>query len=79
MKKDIADSNFPEENDDQALTEQGAAPVLNVSVKTLQAWRVRGGGPPFLKLNRCVRYWKSDLREWMEQGRRTSTSDNGEH
>ena len=79
MKKEIADSKLPEGNDDQTLTEQEAASLLKVSVKTLQAWRGRGGGPDFLKLNRCVRYWKNDLLEWMEQRRRTSTSDNGEH
>jgi excisionase family DNA binding protein len=47
------------------LTEQQAAERLTVAVKTLQAWRVRGGGPKFVKLGRSVRYTEQDLEEYV--------------
>jgi hypothetical protein len=47
------------------LTEQQAAEVLAIKVKTLQAWRVRGGGPKFVKVGRCVRYTEGDLQEFI--------------
>jgi hypothetical protein len=47
------------------LTEQQAAEVLAIKVKTLQAWRVRGGGPNFVKVGRCVRYTERDLEDFI--------------
>ena len=42
------------------LTEFPAAEVLNLSIRTLQAWRLRGGGPLFVRLSgRAVRYRNS--------------------
>jgi DNA-binding transcriptional regulator YiaG len=59
------------------LKEAEVAKRLNVSIRTLQTWRVRGGGPPFLKLGASVRYDGSVLESW-EAGRvRSSTSDPG--
>jgi hypothetical protein len=46
---------------DSALTENQAADFLGVSVRTLQAWRVRGGGPRYLKIGRSVRYQRREL------------------
>ena len=34
---------------------------LEVSLRTLERWRVEGGGPPFLKVRRRVRYDDDDL------------------
>ena len=48
-------------------TEIQTAEFLTVPVKTLQAWRVRGGGPKFIKLGRCVRYSKEDLLEFLAE------------
>jgi excisionase family DNA binding protein len=56
------------------LTETQAAPVIGVSPRTLQAWRVRGGGPPFVKAGRNVRYRPADLQAWMTDRTRTSTA-----
>lgn len=46
---------------DSAINENHAAEFLGVSVRTLQAWRVRGGGPPYLKIGRAVRYTRRAL------------------
>jgi hypothetical protein len=49
------------------MTEGQAAEWLTIKKKTLQAWRVRGGGPKFVKLGRCVRYIESDLEEFVSE------------
>ena len=61
----------------ELLTEREAAALLHVSVKCLQGWRSRGGGPPYRKIGRCVRYEKADLETFVEQAVRRSTSDPG--
>ena len=50
---------------------------LEVSRRTLERWRVEGGGPPFLKVGRGVRYDDNDLAAWIAAQRRLSTSDPG--
>jgi hypothetical protein len=60
------------------LTETQAAEWLQVSVRTLQNWRLRGGtGPVFIKAGRAVRYRTSDLFSWLDVQCRRSTSDPG--
>ena len=60
------------------LTEKEAAKLLGFSVRTLQGWRYRGGGPRFVRVSRgCVRYRRQDLDEWVESRLRWSTSDDG--
>ena len=61
----------------ELLTEQQAAGLLHMSVKGLQGWRSRGGGPPFCKVGRCVRYRLEDLQAFVLAALRTSTSDPG--
>ncbi len=56
------------------LKRQEAANHLNVKICTLEAWAVRGGGPPFVKFGRAVRYRLSDLEAWANSQTRTSTS-----
>ena len=59
------------------LNEKQAAEFLNVSPRTLQAWRVKGGGPAFLKLGAAVRYRPEALADWVEEQNRANTSDTG--
>lgn len=55
-----------------------AAKLLGVSGKTLANWRYLGNGPVYEKAGgRYVRYRFSDLVDFMEAGRRRSTSDLG--
>jgi hypothetical protein len=58
-------------NLDRALNEAQAAQLLGLSVRTLQAWRVRGGGPP----GRAVRYQRRALAAFQEQHSVTSTTE----
>ena len=55
------------------LNEQDAAAYLGLSVRTLQAWRQRGGGPRFYKLGRAVRYARSNLDAWLDCRQRSNT------
>jgi excisionase family DNA binding protein len=57
------------------LTEHQAADRLSVKVKTLQAWRVRGGGPKFVKVGRLVRYTEEALQEFICRRTMAHTSD----
>jgi hypothetical protein len=52
--------------DDALLTEVDAADLLRLSTRTLQAWRVREVGPPFLRAGRAVRYRRLDIAAWID-------------
>ncbi|HVT16378.1 MAG TPA: helix-turn-helix domain-containing protein [Thermoanaerobaculia bacterium] len=60
------------------LGEKDAALFLNLSVKTLQNWRVSGRGPSFVKIGRRVQYRLTDLEEYVAKCVRCSTSDRRE-
>lgn len=60
----------PIEKDLRALLpEKDAARLLSVSQRTLQAWRVSGEGPPYIKMGRAIRYSRADLIAWIESKR----------
>jgi predicted DNA-binding transcriptional regulator AlpA len=52
---------------DDLLDQRQAAARLGLpSSRTLEAWRLRGYGPPFLRLSpRLVRYRASDIDRWL--------------
>jgi excisionase family DNA binding protein len=56
---------------------QKAAEYLGVSPSTLAKWRMRGDPPSYRKLGRVVVYDQTDLDQWLDSCRRTSTSDVG--
>ncbi len=60
------------------INETEAAQRLGLSVKTLRRWRWAGNPPHFVKIGGAVRYDLSDLEAFIEAGRRTSTSDQGQ-
>jgi hypothetical protein len=55
------------------LTERQAADLLALSPRTLQAWRVRGGGPAFIKLGAAIRYDADALAAWVAEQQRANT------
>jgi len=62
-------------DDEQLRDDRWLAEYLNCEHKTTQAWRTRGGGPPFIKVNSLVRYRKSDVDRWLESRLVSSTSE----
>ena len=58
------------------LDESEAADYLGLSPRTLQNWRVRGGGPDYVKLSgRMVCYRLVDLNDWVAESIQNSTSE----
>ncbi len=57
------------------ITEEEAARALGLSIRTLQAWRVRGGGPSFVKLGASVRYRRDVVIAFITDRSRETTSD----
>jgi predicted DNA-binding transcriptional regulator AlpA len=60
---------------DTLHTEVQAADFLNLSIRTLQSWRVKGSGPKFIRAGRAVRYRRRDLLEWMDENTAASTTE----
>ena len=61
---------------ERLLTSQEAAGFLGLTPRFLEMRRFNGNGPPHIRISsRCVRYLMSDLQAWVEERRRTSTSD----
>lgn len=61
---------------DKLINEREAGEFLGYSIRTLQNWRVRGGGPKFVKVSaRSVRYRRRDLNEWIDAHLRANTSE----
>ena len=61
---------------DRLITEIEAADFLGYSIRALQNWRVRGGGPRFVKVSsRSIRYRRRELNEWIERKLCSNTSE----
>jgi Helix-turn-helix domain len=58
--------NLKTVDSDALLTEVEASDFLRLSVRTLQAWRLRIAGPAFVQVGRAVRYRRRDLIAWIE-------------
>ena len=56
------------------LTPKETAGLLKLSTSWLAKQRLKGGGPPYLKLDGAVRYRLADLQLWMKARLRLSTS-----
>ena len=57
------------------LTPKEAARLLKVSFSWLAKARMRGDGPPFIKIGRSIRYSEAALIQWMRGRQRLSTSE----
>jgi hypothetical protein len=62
-------NTLPQINLPPLLCEERAARFLSISKRTLQAWRVAGTGPLFIRMGRAIRYCQTDLVEWMNSKR----------
>jgi predicted DNA-binding transcriptional regulator AlpA len=60
---------------DRLLTTEETADLLRLSTSWLAKARMRGDGPPFVKLGGSVRYVESSVIRWMRAQQRLSTTD----
>ena len=61
----------------ELLTNAEAAAFVRLSPRTLEKFRVLGGGPRYKKLGARVRYSVEDLRTWLQSRTFEMTSDPG--
>ncbi len=66
----------PEEALPKLLNQKQVAEILGKSTAWLERMRWKGGGPPFRKFGRHVRYSLDDLMQWIEsKPKLTSTTE----
>lgn len=58
-----------------AVDTSQAAKITGLSPATLNTLRSRGGGPPFVKIGKSVRYRVADLHHWLDERVVASTAD----
>jgi hypothetical protein len=67
--------NYSELPPDRYINEKQASEFLGIAVKTLQGYRVKGGGPEYSKFGaKMVRYKMADLINWAEIRKKKNTS-----
>lgn len=72
----IREREYPVGYLDQLVCEKEAAAFLGYTIRALQNWRLRGGGPQFVKVSaRSIRYRRRDLIVWTEARLRRNTSE----
>ena len=57
-------------NPNQLMTEKDVANLICITPRALQNWRLRGGGPEYVKIGRSVRYQRSDVIKFIEERKR---------
>ena len=60
---------------ERLLTARDAANLLRLSQSWLAKARMRGDGPPYVKLGRSIRYAEGALLQWIKSHVRLSTSE----
>jgi predicted DNA-binding transcriptional regulator AlpA len=57
--------------DDTLLSQKRVATMLSVTPRAVEAWRIRGEGPSFIRISsRCIRYRRSDVEAWLSSRER---------
>jgi predicted DNA-binding transcriptional regulator AlpA len=64
----------PNGDPDQLLTPEETASMLRCALSSLARWRWNGEGPHFVKVGGNVRYRRKDLRDWLDERSRSSTT-----
>ena len=57
------------------IRRRGKPAFLKVSLSWLAKARMRGDGPPYMRLGRSIRYAEAALVQWMKSRQRMSTSE----
>src|ERR1041385_7154402 len=57
------------------LSPEQVSRLTGIAVATLDTWRCRRRGPPFIKLGRIIWYRLRDLEMWIELNRRETSND----
>jgi hypothetical protein len=57
------------------LSPKESGKVLKVSLSWLAKARMRGDGPPYMKIGTSIRYSETALVQWMKSRQRLSTSE----
>lgn len=56
------------------MSETELAEYWHISIRTLQSWRLNGGGPKFLKLGKAIRYSVDEIKRFESENTKTSTA-----
>lgn len=51
---------------DSLLTTDQVAEMVGMRPGTIENWRYKVQGPPYVKINRAVRYRASDVQTWLD-------------
>jgi excisionase family DNA binding protein len=62
-------------DDEDLLTEQDAAELLQVPLSRLRRWQREGTGPPCLQIGRQVRYRRAAVQRWLTGSLQASSPD----
>ena len=57
------------------MSPKEAAKQLKVSNSWLAKARMRGDGPPYIRIGRSIRYSEAALQQWLKSRQRLSTSE----
>jgi excisionase family DNA binding protein len=57
------------------LTPKEAAPLINVSLRTLELWRSNHYGPRYIKVGRKILYSRAVIDQWLMDKSYGSTSE----
>lgn len=60
---------------DALLDQTHVAKILGTTTKFLEARRCRGGGPPFVRVGRLIRYAPESVQAWIRSRTVQSTSE----
>ena len=61
---------------DQLMTEKDVASLICITPRALQNWRLRGGGPEYVKIGRSVRYQRSDVMQFIDERKKRHSTQN---
>jgi len=72
MNKNTADVPFHARHEDELLTLDEVAEILQASPNTVRWWRQMGSGPEFFKIGRRLYTTVGGLRRWIREQRLAS-------